>query len=87
MAIASFVSSDGRNYLIKSDRHLYDSKLRKDNTRRFIMGIILLGIGYIALLAFFVKCFQRVHRWDEEICSMKMRGSARTEQAPTTKAA
>lgn len=51
------------------------------------MVIILLGIAYVLLLAFLVRFFQVVHRWDEEICSMEIRGKVRTEQASEPKAA
>jgi|GEM_PF-2076318 len=51
------------------------------------MAFILMGIAYVLLLAFLVRFFQAVHRWDEEICSMETKGNARTEQASNPKAA
>jgi hypothetical protein len=47
------------------------------------MELILLGIAYVILLAFCMKLFQRVHRWDEEICSMNARNSVGANQSPS----
>lgn len=51
------------------------------------MIYILIGIAYLLLLGLLVRFFQAVHRWDEEISSMEMKGKIPTEQAPKTKAA
>ena len=38
------------------------------------MGYVLIGIAYVLFLGFFVKFFQGVHQWDEEIRSMEIKG-------------
>jgi len=55
--------------------------------QRCTMAFILMGIACILLLAFLVRFFQAVHRWDEEICSMEIRGSVRAGRVPKQEAA
>jgi len=57
------------------------------NIQRCTMAFILMGIAYVLLLAFLVRFFQAVHRWDEEICSMEIRGSVRAGRVPKQEAA
>jgi hypothetical protein len=46
------------------------------------MIFIVVGIGYVLLLALLVRFFQAVHRWDEEIISIEMDGKMSSEQVP-----
>jgi len=51
------------------------------------MTFILMAFGYLLLIALLLRFFQTMHRWDEEISSMKIEGEMQAEQAPRTKAA
>jgi hypothetical protein len=51
------------------------------------MIYILIGIAYVLLLTFMVRFFQAVHRWDDEISSIDMRGKIPTEKAAKAKVA
>jgi len=51
------------------------------------MVYVLMGIAYILSLAFFLRFFQGVRRWDEEIRSMATREPEHAQRAPKPKAA